>query len=114
MSDAMREKIAKLIYMDGYPIEKNEARAAADAIIAALPGMVPPLEWDGVRANIGGGCYYHSLPSISGKTWCVSFVFRGGSHTLGYETSLEGGHATAQAHHAAQIMQALGIEKEIK
>lgn len=52
MSDAMREKIAEIISCETSArlvqdeIDILNGHEVADAIIAALPGMVVPLEWE--------------------------------------------------------------------
>jgi len=56
------------------------------------------LEWDRVFARLETGCYYQALQSQTGKTWCVSFVYRYGSDTLGYYPTFEEAKAAAQAH----------------
>ena len=120
----MREKIASIVHkatknalldfdvssdtIENDPQILETDRDTADAIIAALPGMVKPLEWDDVgdkwntitcgRVQITqSGCFPH---------WDLSCA---APDFDGYFDSLDSAKAAANAHHRAQIMDALGI-----
>lgn len=73
---------------------------------------VKPLVWDRILARLENGCYYQIIQSRSGKTWCVSFVYRDGSHTLGYYKGEEAAKAAAQAHHEKLVLSQLETEQD--
>ena len=112
--------------------ENLSALQTADAIIAKLPGLVKPLEWedhpkaDGPvlsQAFVQGGGYficddtddftgaYLSFVSCDNVKWwqhvrSTSVELQGRFH----EEDITPLKAAAQAHHVAQIMAAFGIE----
>lgn len=129
MSDAMREKIAFTLWRndavraapnivkyrtsEAFKGELGETRAIwlhhADAIIAALPGMVPPLPMPERRNGYWGGKFGYQVAHngdgmyrvrLNGKVLCRNIK--------GFDRA----EAWANAHHVAQIMQALGIAQE--
>ena len=104
----MRETLMGIIARD-----VMNAEATADAIIAAMPGRVLPLEW------LGGGKRHHAgnyvIEDIStprreirrlrhasfGTTYLADF---------GGDRPLEAAKAAAQAHHTAAILSAFGVQ----
>ncbi|MBO9430570.1 hypothetical protein [Sulfitobacter sp. R18_1] len=119
MSNA-REKLAEYLYEQGIseayfdavqdqnrPILDGE-RAIADAIIAALPGLVKLLEWEkswawGLDLWTSEG---FEISHSKDQGWWV----KGGGTTAFSPQSLEAAKAAAQAHYTAQIMAAFGID----
>lgn len=92
-----------------------DAVKAADAIIAALPGMVQSLKWE----RVGETYHWVCDNNISGKpsfikvyagTDCYNLYadgFRGTGNNFG---TLEAAIAAAEAHHVAQAVAPFGIE----
>lgn len=108
--DAMREKIADVV-RGNLPATREMddwAGPVADAIIAALPDMVPPLVWSDYP--MGSRCDTDSVYNIN--YWEPEKVFVDAYTTMRRHPTLEAAKAAANAHHAAQIMQALGIAQE--
>ncbi|MBM61927.1 MAG: hypothetical protein CL484_03125 [Acidobacteria bacterium] len=139
----VREKIAQHIYESGASEEYFHAlrtqdrpildpeRLLADAIIAALPGLVKPLEWedhpkaDGPvlsQAFVQGGGYFICDDTDDFTGAYLSFVscdnVKWWQHVRSTSVELEGRFysedilplkAAAQAHHVAQIMSAFNI-----
>ena len=124
----LREQLADVIEVaidnahDMDVTHRDYASAAADAIIAALPGMVPPLVWEQSEGNFAG----QTVWSYDSKQtqWIVQngnedhFVlcesltidFAPCSPVTGVYEALEAAKAAAQAHHVATIMQAFGVQ----
>ena len=103
----MREEIAYLVlygWKTGVKCDKT-----ADAIITALPDMIPDLVWADVTAMLESGCYYTAIPSQSGKSYVLDYVYRGGSFRIGYFPNQKAAKSAANAHHKAQVMTALGL-----
>lgn len=113
-SQIMRDKIAEIVDVhalgsdDGFVI--NSPRVA-DAIIAALPDMVVPLQWVGFESGpyqivITDGrladLYCHAIRDEEGDP---AFI-KGGYLSL---VSLDDLKAAAHDHHAAQALSAFGI-----
>jgi len=98
MSD-MREKLADVVkhILNECDSEYIEAELA-DAIIAALPGMVKPLVW--VRHPIGWSCEGFMIDTRNGF-----YVMRGLYGKPRFDT-LEDAQAACNAHHVARTMQA--------
>lgn len=107
MSNA-RDKIADIIAAGtiGKPFT---GEGLADDIIAALPGLVKPLEW--VRHPIGWNCEGFM---IDARNFDAIYMMRGLHGKPRFDT-VEEAKAAAQRHHVAQIMAAFGIDvKEAK
>ena len=118
----LREKLADLMDKTLGEMAKAEARYSdvpgilADAIIAALPGMVKPLEWKSQKytypKQIGHHAAPYSIYENPKNGVCVitsgSPYFFGPEHT----SDVEAAKAIANAHHRAAIMAALGVEGE--
>ena len=118
----LREQLADVIEVaidnahDMDVTHRDYANASADAIIAALPGMVQPLVWEGIgesrtaRSPIGDYLAEKDAPYGWGF-WppChdIDYDPCGGHHA-----SMDEAKAAAQAHHVATIMKALGIEND--
>ena len=87
---------------------------AADAIIAALPGMVKPLEWVKAQINyhrsdpLNGAIRYTVRESIN-QPGAWHWYLNGTRDSTPFP-SLEAAKAAAQAHYTAQIMAAFGID----
>lgn len=101
----IRDAIAQVIH--DCDMERDSFRDIADAVIAALPGLVKPLEWEDV------GLGRHIAGNYSTKDrmdyWGVyrNFV----AIEDGYQQpTLEAAKAAAQVHYTAQIMAAFGID----
>lgn len=101
----LRDKIAAVIadtLGEEHPMDEH----VADAIIAALPGLVPDLVWAKSHTTPWDGDY-HSLPTsytircADENGWKWSYT---GGH--GYERSPEAAKAAADAHHAAAVVAA--------
>ena len=91
-------------------------RGIAHAIIAALPGMVKPLEWSRQGYESTEQIGHHAVPySIYESPKSGACVFTSGSpYFFGPEhtSDLEAAKAIANAYHRAAIMAALGVEGE--
>lgn len=107
MSDAMREKIVEIIFDKQIRGVRN-LPIIADAIIAALPGMVPPLMWQRNGFHYAGGHGYVVRKFNKRYTLTVR-----NSHGREFD-DLDAAKTAAQAHHVEQIMYALGIKQEDK
>ena len=116
----LREKLADLMDKTLGEMAKADTHYSkvpgilADAIIAALPGMVKPLEWNSDEA---GDLVYVSLPD---RTYRIEFrgiafndyrtVYMGEEIDTGGDEN--DAKDAANAHHLAAIMAALGVEGE--
>lgn len=93
-----------------YEEHLNAAQAILDEIrkdpLAYIP--VKELEWEGIYSKVVFGAYYQILVSRSGKSYCLQFIDRDGSITLGYHPTLEAAQAAAQAHFNNQVRSMLG------
>lgn len=124
----IREELAETI-------EANDHKSylkQADAVLAAMPDMVPELVW--VAREKRNRNDYHGSPDQVTKYWskCGSYTLScnwgtGGSwdaltgrfHRVGHLTEVVGGvcvsfaaaKAAANAHHRAQVMRSLGIDQ---
>jgi len=102
------ESIARFEIPSTIALSKS-AGLIADAIIAALPGMVVPLVWEKSH-TLPWDDDYHSLPTAytircadeNGWKWSYN-----GGH--GYERSPEAAMAAANAHNAAAVCKAMGL-----
>jgi hypothetical protein len=115
----MRDKLAETIkeFLDGCEGEYREPDLA-DAIIAALPGMVSELVWEVRRPpeKTAQGFWAEAM-SISGRYEIHQFDGAGGQfylHVPGkYRMSEHDCHSYAQAaaneHYRAAIMRAMGV-----
>lgn len=125
MSSELRHKIARIITLDHLqllsdfdvdadlyrmdPECADSAYAVADNIIAALPGMVQPLEW--IKA--GDDRFTHDADYIDttftyqiqeGVFW---YAAESDGHLCGSNSAAK---AAAQAHHVAQAVAPFGID----
>jgi len=102
-----RDKIARIVFDHWSPHGPTD-KATADAIIAALPDMVPELVWtDPNESNYRhtfSGAYEISHPRTS-----LFFDASGQLVKLGAYHTIESAKAAANAHHRVQVMQALGL-----
>ena len=104
----LREKLAEIVSTEtSARIAQDEidilnGHEVADAIIAAMPGMVQPLVW--VRHPIGWNCAGFMIDTRSGL-----YVMRGLYGKPRFDT-LEAAQAACNAHHVANIMQAFGVQ----
>lgn len=109
MSD-MRDKIAGVKYMG-----TTVGHGVADAIIAALPDMVKPLEWSDIKWNnlySTSGVYKIILNEKVGKYY-INFggmIIRDKSGVTIYHKTLEAAIAAANDHHVKQVMESLGVQ----
>ena len=91
-------------------------RGIAHAIIAALPGMVKPLEWSRQEYKSTEQIRHHaaqySIYESPKNGACV--ITSGSPYFFGpeYTPDVEAAKAIANAHHRAAIMAALGVEGE--
>jgi len=79
----------------------------ADAILAALPGMVPDLVWEVSHHSNGqraGGYYICINPGHATKPLKLTFL----GEFVDYSANLEAAKAAANAHHRAAIAKAAG------
>lgn len=86
--------------------QPDETVKLADAIIAALPGLVKPLEWRDCAEY--STCLTDSDYSI--KYWAKEKLWVDRYTTMRRNDTLEAAKAAAQAHYVAQIMAAFGID----
>ena len=117
----MRDKIADIV-RDTMNETYGDSDKVADAIIAALPDMVDPLEWKltkhthpvqlGARAR-GAGIYYSVISTTDGGQ-CVLSSHGGESIGPFYFVSIDKAKAAANAHHRAQILSAFGLHTNRK
>jgi NTP pyrophosphatase (non-canonical NTP hydrolase) len=107
----MREKIAEIISQQmcrsDRPVGFDET---ADAIIAALPGMVTPLAWEDLK----GGSYawplgLHYYTEGGGDDWSAACMIGNDDIWSDGFLSLESAKAAATTHYTAQIVAAFGI-----
>ena len=109
----LREQMADVIkyFLDGCDGEFTEPDIA-DAIIAALPGMVSPLVWEcdddlpTCEDAVGANTRYRVLTRLGGNA-SLRVDMMNAAHSE--HISPEAAKSAAQAHHVATIMQALGI-----
>ncbi|WP_411975972.1 hypothetical protein [Sulfitobacter faviae] len=115
--DELRQKLADVICSDR-AVDNWQATPSdydlADAIIAALPGLVLPLEWEdwssGHRLNYASVKNGYGVMQMYFPETHFRVTLRGGTiETAGTE---EAAKAAAQAHYTAQIMAAFGIDGE--
>lgn len=120
-----REKIAQHLYESGASEEYFHAlrtqdrpildpeRALADAVIAAMPGLVKPLEWYDCPDNTShdADCRYEISPHKYGFR-LIKGVTGGGAYICDV-SSRDIAKSAAQRHHVAQIMKAFGINDAI-
>lgn len=111
----LREQLARVIDPDAFDVScdevfhamnQEEALRVADAIIAALPGMVQPLVWD----IDWRGRSFNSIYTI----WEFPLGFsvehgQDGETITNPLKTLEAAKAAAQAHRAAAVLAALGL-----
>jgi len=132
--DDLRQTLADVICSDR-AVDNWQATPSdydlADAIIAALPGLVKPLEWEDhpkdapviSQAFVQGGGYFICDDTDDFTGAYLEFVscdnVKWWQHVRSTSVELQGGFhdedvtplkAAAQAHHVAQIMAAFGID----
>jgi hypothetical protein len=104
----MRETLTEII---GTHVEFCGAGDAADAIIAALPDMVCPLEWDIVdeatEAAFGYGSNLYTIWAMDGYGYVLFPNTPAGERFNGGRKAAK---AAAQAHHTAAILSAFGVQ----
>ena len=101
----MRDRIAAIRYFG-----TNTGHGVADAILAALPGMVPDLVWS--KAPTVG--YAENVTQMSGQYWIGkvggAWVVTGFSYFVGLTfPTLESAKSAANAHNAAAVCKAMGL-----
>lgn len=113
----IREKLADVLrgsvhFEAASGVRVDDEADIADAIIAALPGMVEPLVWDGLISGSyeitvldGGiaGVHYHGNRDEDGDPEYL----RGGYLTL---VSMDDLRKCANTHHRKQVMKSFGVE----
>ena len=120
----LREKMAGVICADR-AVDNWQAMPSdydlADAIIAALPDMVEPLEWECTDWSAGDGIKGEDDCEWTAEIWpMTSYIiswFGGGRFEINTPldekltaTSLEAAKAAAQAHYIAAILSACGVQ----
>lgn len=104
----MRETLTEII---GTHVEFCGAGDAADAIIAALPDMVCPLEWDIVdeatEAAFGYGSNLYTIWAMDGYGYVLFPNTPAGERFNGGRKAAK---SAAQAHHTAAILSAFGVQ----
>jgi hypothetical protein len=120
----MRDKIAEIL--ENMPEDMNGWEDAADEIIAALPGMVPELVWEGVEDDCFSTCealgfsyeicVFDTLERSCDYSWQATAkpdnMQRWSNATTlpaPSQASFSEAKAAANAHHAAQVMAAFGV-----
>lgn len=108
----LREKLTEIVWSGTGGNDVDRAAKIADAIIAALPGMVPPLVWSFVAST--GERNVHEAYEFCGRyvawpdgAWRLHGHRVGG---IGEGGTLDAAKAAAQADYEARILSAL--EKE--
>lgn len=107
----MRDQIAAIVadLYDSEDVMSVHCALVADAILAALPGMIPDLVWDErsktywAAQTATGMAYITQYPGMS-----KSFALNTEMLSVGYLNTLEDAKAAAEAHHRAAIAQAAG------
>jgi len=105
-----RDKIAEIIHnsvfhLNGLPRVTIITKDVADAILAALPDMIPDLVWMRNGDHHAGG-YGHVIRKMGSQ-----FVLTGrNSHARQFDT-IEAAKAAANAHHKAQLAKAMGWDQ---
>ena len=99
----MRDKIADVVFNKRYG--NDNSGMIAGEIIAALPGMIRPLEWDYIDPSTKGAF------GVAGQRYtiwamdsCGYVVFPGTSVGERFKGGIVAAIAAANAHHAATIM----------
>jgi hypothetical protein len=102
----MRDKIAGIVRMnDGNLPLEDHYTATADAIVAALPGMIEPLVWEGASdMKCEAKFFYGRIYPNTGGNWTLD----NGESVEAFDTPEEA-QDEANAHHAAQVMAAFGV-----
>ena len=120
MSNILREHLADAI-LEGFDavhdmdVTHDEyAWSAADAVIAALPDMVKPLEWIRGTARTSIATYIVAQMDNEPEDATVWFIYRNGKPlgVLGVFYDEKTAQISANAHHRAQILAAFGITQE--
>ena len=100
----MRERIADMVKNYDWNAGADQSQVA-DAIIAALPGMIKPLEWDDIDPSTKGAT------GVAGQRYtiwamdsCGYVVFPGTSVGERFVGGAVAAIAAANAHHVASIM----------
>ncbi len=112
----LRDKIAQIIAQQTYRSDKPVSfEEIADAIIAAMPEMVQPLVWQtvaGVRyvEDCVGDFTYNFDTSDRLPDEGIILYYRQDELTSDELWTEEDAKAAANRHHAAQIMQAFGVQ----
>lgn len=110
----LREQLADVIEVaidnahDMDVTHRDYANASADAIIAALPGMVQPLVWVGNKAIAPATGIIYIADWYDAGDLCTVLTIDG-DYQCG-EMNMDDLKAAAQAHYAATIMQAFGVQ----
>jgi hypothetical protein len=102
----MRDKIAAVI-VDEMVDSMGDYSCVADAILAALPGMIPDLVW--VRDSAGGDTYsglYEIYNGAYAEWHCVHST--SSPSRIAHGVSRDRAKAAANAHNRAAIAQAAG------
>lgn len=104
--DDLRQTLADVICSDR-AVDNWQATPSdydlADSIIAALPAMLQPLEWEVDRNRIRSGDYA-IFEFISGF-----YLEANGKDVANPFPTLAAAKAAAQAHHVAQVLGAFGL-----
>jgi hypothetical protein len=115
----MRDKISDILWDEVY-VSRGDVcgiEDAADSIIAALPDMVKPLEWEGeddglCTASTVYGLKYSITDTWTGKYQVYLYMDEEEIERIeGPAEDLETAKSAANSHHVAQIMAALGVKQ---
>jgi hypothetical protein len=92
---------------------EGDEHDCADAILAALPGMVPDLQWEdfsggGSRATAWGKARYLIMEWRDGRCEVVESYpgYQGDNLSGGFHPNIEAAKAAANAHHRAAVAKA--------
>lgn len=88
-----------------------DAAETADAIIAALPDMIKPLEWRHAGGDVKQGGAFVADTVIRIVSYNIYLMRDGWWLNAGSKThpTLEAAKAAANAHHRAKVMEAFGL-----
>lgn len=98
------DKIANIILVRAGRGSIDGSWAVADAIVAALPDMIPDLVW--TDNSMGSRCETDSRYSIS--CWKHDCLFVDAYTTMRRHSTLEEAKAAANAHHKSALAKAMG------
>jgi hypothetical protein len=104
----MRDKISHIVWANRQT-HNLDADYIADAIIKALPDMIPDLVWEDITAGWGTTDYF-IMPVLSSGEFRV-YGIKGNYDNSAQYPDLEAAQAAANTHHRAAVMAAFKGEE---